>query len=443
MRMAKNDLFGSRPHRFVAVVLVAGLLALGAVAWSDGEGSKKDDADAPDVGPLGSVEVADGEAIQVRAVLYLGPDWDTGYVNLRMVRLAVEHYGPIAGFDVHVGIGLNDECTPDGGRAASETIVADRDVVGVVGTTCSVAAVEAAPVLGKAGLVMISPTNTSPTLTSDLAGNPSEHRHAGYYRTAHNDLHQGRAVAQFLHESRGVTAAAAVHTGDVYTQSLAEAFVAAFEELGGEVTSVSEVSEDQADMAPTLSAIAAGEPQALFLPVSNVVGSSIARQAPDVAGMEDVLLIGADGLLDDSFMAQPETEGMFFSGPEVHFGDNRNQSTGMSAPEVLAAFEEFYGVPPSSAYWGHTYDAVTLLLEAIEAAAGETDGALVIDRAEVREHLDGVAGYAGLIGEISCDPFGDCGRPAVEIIEHLDATDVPASRDNAVYEYAPDLAAGG
>ena len=438
MRTMKNDLFGSPPrtYKYLAVMVVVGLLAAGAVAWSDGADSS-DDADSPNGGSLGSVEVADGEAIQIRAVLYLGPDWDTGYVNLRVVRLAVEHYGRISGFDVHVGVGLNDECTPDGGRAAAETIVADRDVVGVVGTTCSVAAVEAAPVLGKAGLVTISPTNTSPALTSDLAGNPGEHRHAGYYRTAHNDLHQGRAVAQFLHESRGLTSAAAVHTGDVYTQSLAEAFVAAFEDLGGKVTSVSEVSEDETDMAPTLRTVAAGRPQALFLPVSNAVGSSIAQQAPDVMGMEDVLLIGADGLLDDSFLGQPETEGMFFSGPEVHFGDNRNQSTGMSAPEVLAAFEEFYGVPPSSAYWGHAYDATTLLLDAIEAASSEQDGALVIDRAEVRAYLDGVAGYAGLIGEINCDPYGDCGRPAVEVIEHLDATDIGASRDNAVYEYAP------
>ena len=436
MRTMVNDLVGSRPRRYVGLVVVAGLLAVGAVAWSDGADSS-DAAEAPNGGSLGTVEVADGEAIQIRAVLYRGPDWGTGYVNQRMMRLAVEHYGQIAGFDVHVGIGLDDECTPDGGRAAAETVVADRAVVGVVGTSCSVAAVEAAPVLNKAGLVMISPTNTSPALTSDLAGTASAHHHDGYYRTAHNDLHQGRAVAQFLHESRGVTAAATVHTGDVYAESLAEVFAAAFEELGGKVTSVSEVSGDETDIAPTLRSIAAGEPQALFLPVSNAVGSSIVQQAPDVMGMENVLLIGPDGLLDDAFMDQPETEGMFFSGPAVDFGDNRNESTGMSAPEVLATFEEFYGVPASSAFWAHAYDATTLLLEAIEAASSEQDGALVIDRAKVRAYLDAVDGYAGLIGEITCDGFGDCGVPRIAVIEHLDATNIPASRANAVYEYEP------
>lgn len=61
-----------------------------------------------------------------------------------------------------------------------------------------VAACAAAPLRTEAGLVMISPSNTAPGLTSDLAGNAGERRHKGYYRTACNDLHLGRAVADFL-----------------------------------------------------------------------------------------------------------------------------------------------------------------------------------------------------------------------------------------------------
>jgi len=101
-------------------------------------------------------------------------------------------------------------------------------VAGVVGTTCSVAAISAAPLVTGAGLSMISPSNTSPLLTSDGAGVPGPHFHEGYWRTSGNDLHQGAAVAGFLHDHLGVTAAAAVHTGDAYTESLAEAFVRTF-----------------------------------------------------------------------------------------------------------------------------------------------------------------------------------------------------------------------
>jgi branched-chain amino acid transport system substrate-binding protein len=413
------------------VLALLALLALAVVACSD-------DAEPAAGTSLGSVVVAEGEAIQIRALLYTSGAGGTGVANLRAVRLAVEHYGPIAGFDVHVGVPLNDRCSSDGGRGAAETILADADVVGVIGTSCSVAAVEAAPLLTGAGMVMISPTTSSPTLTSDLAGNPSEHYHAGYYRTAHNDLHQGAAVAHFLRHEHGIGTAAAVHTGDVYTRSLAEAFAAAFERLGGEVSAVRQVSRVETDMAPALAGIALGSPEALFLPVSGTVGESIVAQAPDVAGMEDVLLIAPDGLLSDDFMMLPETEGLFFSGPAIDFGDNRNESTGKSAARILADYEDSYGVLPNSAFWGHAYDATTLLLEAIEASSEEVYAAgLRIDRAALRGHLDGVADYSGVIGNISCDGFGDCGLAKIAVIEHLDATDIPASRVNTVYEYAP------
>ena len=104
---------------------------------------------------------------------------------------------------------------------------------------------------------------------------------------------------------------------------------------------------------------------------------------------------------------------------------------------ILADYEDSYGVPPNSAFWGHAYDATTLLLEAIEASSEEVYSGLRIDRAALRRYLDGVVDYSGVIGSISCDGFGDCGVATIAVIEHLDATDIPASRVNTVYEYAP------
>ena len=57
---------------------------------------------------------------------------------------------------------------------------------------------------------------------------------------------------------------------------------------------------------------------------------------------------------------------MYFSGPDERFGDNTNQSTGKTAAEILAAYEEAYGEPPSASFWAHGYDATTLLLDAIK-----------------------------------------------------------------------------
>jgi branched-chain amino acid transport system substrate-binding protein len=129
---------------------------------------------APDEG-LGSVTVAAGEAIQIRSLEAISGDVSTlGIPNQNSTQLAIADYGQIQGHDVTFGTGLDDLCSADGGQAAASQIVADAQVVGVIGTSCSGAAAGAMPLISDAGLVMISPSNTSPSLTSDLAGTAAE-----------------------------------------------------------------------------------------------------------------------------------------------------------------------------------------------------------------------------------------------------------------------------
>ena len=142
---------------------------------------------------------------------------------------------------------------------------------------------------------MISGSNTSPSLTSDLQGNANENYRPGYYRTAHNDLYQGAAMAAFVYNDLGLTTAAAIHDGDPYTQGLAQAFVDAFAALGGTVTGFTGVSKEDTDMVPVLTEVAADSPEALFFPIFQPAGDFIADQAPGVAGLESTQLLAADG----------------------------------------------------------------------------------------------------------------------------------------------------
>ena len=148
----------------------------------------------------------------------------------------------------------------------------------------------------------------------------------------------------------------------------------------------------------------------------------------------------ADGLLNDNFLGLPQSEGTYVSGPDTRFGDNTNQTTGQSAPSLRARFEDTAGGSPTGTFWGHAYDATVLLLDAISAASyvRSDDGALVIDRAGMREYLDNLSGFQGITGALSCDQFGDCGGAGVVIYEHLDSTDVDATRQNVIYEVGPD-----
>ena len=393
-------------------------------------------------GSLGFVRVEKGEDIQIRSLNAISGDVAfLGIPNERAIRQALQDISPmgphVGRWTVSIGTGLDDLCSADGGQAAAQTIVADEQVVGVIGTSCSGAAAAAAPLISEAGMVMISPSNTSPSLTSDLAGTAGSNNYPGYYRTAHNDLYQGAAAAGFAVDALGVSTAAAIHDGDPYTQGLAQAFADAFEALGGTITTFTAVNKGDSDMVPVLTEVASGSPELLFFPIFQPEGDFIVQQAGDVAGMNGVTLMAADGLMVSNFMEIPETAGMYFSGPDLRYGNNTNQTSGWRANDVLTLYPGIWGEAPSAAFWAHSYDATTLLLEAIEAASYVDDDTLVIDRAGVREFLSNVRDYQGLTGLLSCDEFGDCGSQKITVIGHGDSGDVDGSLANVVYQYAP------
>ena len=385
---------------------------------------------------LGTVVVGGGEEIQIRALGALTRAGELGVPSQRGVALAIADYGRIKGHSVSMGAGLDSLCSTQGGAAAAQTVTGDQRVVGVIGTACSVAAAAASPILSEAGLVMVAPSTTSPSLTSDLRGNAGSNYHPGYHRVASNDLYQAEAVADFVYNELGLRSMAAIHDGDPYTSGLTAAFTTAFEQLGGSVA-VAMVNKGDTDMLPVLTEVAAGSPEGLFLPIFPEEAGPILRQSSQVDGLEGLTRIGGGGLLVSEFLALPESEGFYFAGPELDFGGNVNEATGRSGDELTAAYQEKYGESSTSAYLAHAYDATTILLRAIEEVAVAEGDALYIDRARLREALAGTSGFSGIIGAISCDEFGDCGTGRVQISQHTDSTMTDVERLPVVYRYAP------
>ncbi len=228
--------------RMFHVVLLAGLLA--ACGGEDPVGSLEAgppssfEAGPPssfEAGPLGAVEVGEGEAVQIRSLLaHTGVPSTAAWLRYS-IELASRDFGSIHGHEIELGESIDAMCSPEGGRTSAERVIADQRVLGVVGTLCSGSAVAVSPLLSAAGLVMVSPSNTSPSLTSDLAGNASPDYHPGYYRTANNDLYQGQAVADFAYNELGLGRMVSLDDGDPYTTGLTIAFGDAFRALGGEI----------------------------------------------------------------------------------------------------------------------------------------------------------------------------------------------------------------
>ncbi len=260
-------------------------------------------------GPLGAVELKPGQPIEIRVILSDTVVPSVSPAIRTAIEIAVKDFGSIHGRQVFIET-LDEMCSGEGGRATAEAVVADAQVVGVIGTLCSGAAVEASPVISEAGLSMISPSNTSPVLTSDLFGNAGPDYHKGYYRVADNDLIEASVVAHFSYDELGLRTMVTIHDGDPYTSAISNAFAVAFREHGGIVPVVSQVAKGQTDMAAVLARFDEADPDGVFIPLFAAEATSLIQQLARRDTMEGVTIISGAATLVTEFLALPESEGV-------------------------------------------------------------------------------------------------------------------------------------
>ena len=355
---------------------------------------------------LGCVIVAEDEPIVIGAMLvlsgavtYLGDD------SLGGVELAImDRDGELLGREIELVV-EDSLCSAEGGQAAAQRLSADPTMIGAIGTNCSSAAQGAMPIISDAGLVMIAPSNTSPSLTNEDVASGGSHL-PGYFRTSHNGLVEGMRNAEFAIGALGSSKLATVHDGDPYTEGLARVVADTFAELGGEVVFEGAVNKGDTDMASILTEIAVYQPDIAYVPLFEPEVNFFAAQMQHIAGLEDTVIIGGGA----SFVAGfPENTGaaaigVFVSGPLV---------TGEAYEQFLVRWEEEYSGSPPSGYHAHAYDATNLLLNAVEAVAVRSDdGSLVIGKQAIRDAIAATEDYPGLTGSLTCQeesPFaGDC-----------------------------------
>lgn len=370
---------------------------------------------------IGCVEVAPGDPILIASALVItGPNESLGLDSQHGVEIAIEQRGEINGHSVELQ--AEDEgCNAEGGQTAGQKIASNPSIVGVIGTSCSGAGVPMSQIVCAEGIAMISPSNTAPVLTD--AGS----RQSCYFRTAHNDKVQGRAMAEYVYNELGLTKAAAIHDGDPYTEGLASVFRDAFTELGGEIVAFEAEAADATNVEPLLTSIAAAGPEIIYYPVFIPLGSLITKTAKEIDGLEGVVLAAADGVQSPDFIdaSGEAAEGMYVSGPDLGFG-NAIYTT------FLETYQANYGTEPTAPFHAHAYDATMMLLNAIESVAqvGD-DGTMLIGRQALLDAIGSTSGMEGITGTITCDENGDCADPKIAVSQVQDAA------FSAVWSYEP------
>ncbi len=359
--------------------------------------------------PIGVVKLRAGEPIHVAYwVVISGPNTSLGTDVVRGIEIAVDDFGgSIKGWPIKIS-GQDAGCSAEGGQAAATRLAADPSVVATIGSACSSAAKPGVPILWKAGIPSVSPSNTAPFLTDPERGSG----YGGYLRTAHNDKVQGAIAANFAFREQGLKRAATIHDGSVYAEQLAQVFAKKFKEMGGTITSMEAISPNDTDMRPVLTKIATGKPQIIYYPIFIAEGGFITRQAKEVSGLEKVMLFGADGMFSPDFYkaAGKAAVGMFHSSPDFGAFASGYQS-------FLKTHQKKYGEKPIAPFHGHAYDATTMILKAIDKVAVKEGGNLYIGRKALRDALYATSKMQGLTGTITCDQYGDCADPKIAVYQ--------------------------
>lgn len=363
---------------------------------------------------LGCVVIGSGEPVKIGVLQALsGKVAPLGQAQIRGLELALDKRGNFL-LDHPVALQIEDTgCTPEGGANAALKIIADPQTIAIFGTTCSGAAATASKAMSTAGLTMISGNNSAPFLTS-IAGQAAPDWQAGYFRTAANEEYAGQAAAGYVFKQLGLQRAATIHDNDIYTRGLTESFSNAFTALGGEIVLDTAINKGETEMEPVLTAVIHSRAQVLFFPLFQEEGINVLRQARALPALDSTLLISDGALIQKSFLEEAGelAKGMRFVGP--------SSPKGPAVEQLAAAYEEKYKEKPAVSYYLSGYDAADLLFHAIEKVAiNGNDGTLYIGRKALREQLYNTSQFVGVTGILSCNRFGDCTRPAFDVL-HLE-----------------------
>ena len=240
--------------------------------------------------------------------------------------------------------------------AATERLVTSDKVNGIVGGDCSgVTGAMLQNVARPNGIVMISPSATSPALsTAEDDGL--------FFRTSPSDARQGQVMTEIIME-RGINSVAVTYTNSDYGKGLADAFESAFVAAGGTVTINLAHEDGKADYSAEVGALAAAGGELLV-----------------VAGYVDQ---GGDGIMRASidtgaFDLYHFPDGMISTNLEDNFGNDINgsqgQHPGTDSPgaATVAAMGEANRFDGSSPFAPESYDAAALIMLAMQAAGSSS-----------------------------------------------------------------------
>lgn len=251
--------------------------------------------------------------------------------------------------------------------AAAERLISAEGVAAIMGADCSgVTTAIINNVTVPNGIVNVSPSATSPALTM-IEDNGL------FFRTAPSDARQGVVLAEVVMD-RGIEEVAVTFTNNDYGQGFADAFIAAYEGMGGSVTLSTPHEDGRGDYSAEVGALAAAGGDALVvLGYVDQGGLGMIRSSIDTGAFD--VFIGGDGMFGDSLLENLGAD------LETWFGTVPGAA--IDGEDPFPAYAAENDLDASGPFVRESYDAAALILLAMQAGGEATSAAAAANLMDV------------------------------------------------------------
>ncbi|MDW4907904.1 branched-chain amino acid ABC transporter substrate-binding protein [Streptomyces sp. ADMS] len=298
---------------------------------------------------------------------------------------------------------LDDQALPSSGQQNATKLVADKEVLGVVGPLNSSVAESMQKIFDDAKLVEVSPANTNPALTqgTDWNGGTKTRPYKSYFRTSTTDAIQGPFAAQYVYNDSKKKKVFVIDDKKTYGAGLAATFTEEFKKLGGTVVGTQHIDPETKDFSAVATQVKSSGADVVYYGGEYPQAGPLSKQIK-AAGAK-IPLVGGDGIYSGEFIKLA--------------GDSAtgDLATSVGAPvEELASAKEFVANYKAEgykeafeAYGGYSYDSAWAIIEAVKKVVEDNDGKLPDDaRAKVTEAMQNVS-FDGVTGKVAFDEYGD------------------------------------
>ena len=322
------------------------------------------------------------------------------------------------GYDL-ILVPYDDQAKPEVGVANARNVVADPDVLVLVGHFNSGVALPASEVYKDAMLVMISPANTATEITD--RGYPNVNRVCG------RDDVQGPVGARFAAQDLKLKTVYIIHDKTLYGQGVADNFRGEAKKLGMTVLGY-DGTEERANFSPMIIPMKAKNPALVYFGGIYHQGGLLLKQMREKGVKADFM--GPDGL-DSAEMvkiAGASVTGSYYTsvaGPPDAY------------PETAAFAKKFkarFGKDIES-FGMYGYDAALVGIRAVEQTL-QSSGGKKPSRAEVSAAVRNIKNFKGVTGAIAFDNKGDPVKAKYFVLQ-FDKQSYPGKVVKVIEQQAP------